>query len=193
MPSSFSTWSNRDGGSQTSWNGDSDRAPEEHGAVSLPLQADGDGDGGVEELKDALEAARRRLKYFEGFAPWIEEQMVAVVERASAISAENEREQQRIVGEIERQRGDVEQLTQEAERLREEAKSVVAEANATAEDGIGQANATAARVLAQAQRNAETMVKRLRAEAAAIVTRALGDLTALETNAAADLAAAVPS
>jgi len=192
MPTTFSSWANRESGSQPNWNGESEsvRAQAPELAPESQSASEAASDSSIEELREELATARRRLQYFEGFGPWVEEQMATVVERASEISAENEREQQRVAAEIEHQRVDVDRLTQECARLREEAQVVVADANAAAEDVIGEANTKAAQLMAQAQANAELLVNRLRAEAAAIVSKAVGDLTALEANAVEELTAA---
>lgn len=188
MSSTFSSWASREDARPHTWNGerDAERRPEEEADSSLSPPSDAP----LDEMREALAAARRRLQYFEGFAPWIEEQMATVVERAAEVAGESEREQERIAEEVERQRAEMERLAEECERLRTEASTIVAQANASAEGVIGEANARAGRLLAEAHQNAESMVNRLRDEAAAIVSRAVGDLTALEaTSSAADAAA----
>ena len=186
MPSTFSSWSSGEdarSSDRNSDNGIESRLGSELSVAPATLPAEGP----IDELKEELAAARLRLHYFETFAPWIEEQMATVVERAAEVAGQSEREQERLSEEIERIRAEIERLAGDRDRLREEAKGVVADANATAAGVIDEANTRAARLLAEAHRNADWLVNRLRDEAAAIVSRAVGDLTALEvTNVAAN-------
>jgi F0F1-type ATP synthase membrane subunit b/b' len=185
MPSTFSSWANsEDNRAAQSWDDDHER---DH-AAPLDASAAIATDGSLEELREELAVARRRLQYYEGFAPWIEEQMAAVVERAAEVAGESEREQARLAVQIEHHRQEIDRLVQERDHLKEESQMIVAEANATAEGVINQANARAARLMAEAHQKAEAMVSRLRDEAVAIVNRALGDLAVLDTaNAEHDL------
>jgi cell division septum initiation protein DivIVA len=189
MPSSFSSWPADERSTPDTRNGE--RLHDERDEESVPASLVATADASLDELREELAVARRRLQYYEGFAPWIEEQMAAVVDRAAEVAGESEREQARLAEEIERRAAEIERLAAERDRLREEAKTIVAEANSTAEEVIteantaaeiviGDANARAARLVTDAQQSAEAMVGRLRDEAAAIVGRALGDLTTLE-------------
>ncbi len=187
MPSTFSSWASSENARPTAINGEADDSANQPVVTgSVPSSFVVAADASIDELKETLAVARRRLQYFEGFAPWIEEQMAAVVEHAAHVAGDSDREQERLAAEIERQRAQMDHLAGERERLQLEAKAVVDEANARAERVVDEANATASRLLAEAHRNAETLVNRLREDASAIVSRAVGDLVALEqTNAAA--------
>jgi hypothetical protein len=177
MSSTFSNWASSEDARPHARNGEQEDKQRSSDAADPSFAAP---DEPTDELREALADARRRLQYFEGFAPWIEEQMSTVVERAAEVAGESEREQQRISSEIERQRAEMERLVEECHRLREEAKTIVEDANASAEGVINEANAQASRLLVEAQHNADSLVNRMRDEAAAIVNRAMGDLTALE-------------
>ena len=86
MASTFSSWASSEAARPNAWNGD---GVEQSG--SSPASAPGPAaavaaDATADELKEALAAAQQRLKYFESFAPWIEEQMVTVVDQANAMA-----------------------------------------------------------------------------------------------------------
>lgn len=195
MPSTFSNWANGESASARTRNGEPERGDlametarsSSFEPVNPPVERLRE--QLLDELREELAVARRRLQYFEGFAPWIEEQMSAVVERAAEVKAESEREEEQFAAEIENRRDEVERLTAQRDRLRDEAQTIVAHANATAEGVIREANARAARLLVEAHREADAIVSRLRDEAVAIVSRALGDLGALETTNTNDVGA----
>jgi len=199
MPTTFSNWANGEGPSAKTRNGEHERGERAmNNALSSPFvpanpPVEQLREQLLDELREELTVARRRLQYFEGFAPWIAEQMSAVVERAAEVGVENEREQERIAAELERRREEMKRVSEERDRFRDEAQTIVADANAAAEGVIREANARAARLLAEAHREADGIVNRLREEAAAIVSKALGDLGSLEaTNANAEQAHTVP-
>jgi len=154
----------------------------------------------IESLRDALRAAELRLAYFERFGPWVEEQMAAVVERASSLERDGERmraeatdeaarlraevadevagirrdaehERQEVAAETARCRRELDALKAECERRREEAKATVAHAHQTAELVMG----------------------RLSESADGIVQRALADFTSLRSELTPEALAATAS
>ena len=99
MPSTFANRPSDERSSLNIWNGEHDHDGRDDGDVAAPVSTTG---ASVEELREELAVARRRLQYYEGFAPWIEEQMAAVVGKAAEVAGESEREQARLAEEIER-------------------------------------------------------------------------------------------
>jgi hypothetical protein len=150
----------------------------------------------VESLRNTLKATELRLAYFERFGPWVEEQMAAVVERASSLERAGERvlaeatgdaarlraeaaeevagmrrdaehERQAVAAEIARSRQELEELKAECERQREEAKTTVAQAHKTAEFVMGRLNESADGIVQRALADFESLRRELTPEALA--------------------------
>jgi len=84
---------------------------------------------GTEALREALRDAQRRLAYFERFGTLIQDQMAGVVERATQISEENERERNLMSDEVSRLRAEAESLRRQADYQRSQAEATISRAN----------------------------------------------------------------
>lgn len=142
----------------------------------------------VESLHEALRAAQLRVEYFERFGPWVEEQMAAVVERATALERESERRRDETSAEIASLRADVadeiaaarqesererKEIEAEFQRRREELQELKAESDRKRDE--------AAATIAHAHATASVVMGRLTESASGIVQRALGDLETLRS------------
>jgi hypothetical protein len=83
----------------------------------------------MDSLRESLRDAQRRLAYFERFGTLIQEQMGAVVERATQKAQENERERGLLTDEVGRLRAEAELLRRQAEYQRSQAEATISRAN----------------------------------------------------------------
>jgi chromosome segregation ATPase len=150
----------------------------------------------VESLREALRSAQLRVAYFERFGPWVEQQMAAVVERATAIEKESElrrnettteiaalraevaeevasarrdaeHERKSLEAEFKRRREEIEELKAECDRKRDEAAQTIARAHATADFVMGKLSGSASEIVQRALGDMETLRAGLTPEALA--------------------------
>src|SRR4051812_31211205 len=92
----------------------------------------------MESLRESLRDAQRRLAYFERFGNLIQDQMGAVVERATQIAEENERERALLADEVSRLRAEAESLRRQADYQRSQSETIISRANQEAAALLGQ-------------------------------------------------------
>jgi len=167
-------------------------------------------DESLESLRDALSAARLRLAYFEHFGGWVEEQMAAVVERASSLERESEHQRAETSEDVARQRAETDQelarlrsetneeitrlrdevaeevagIRHEAKREREEVAAEIAMRRQELEELQAECERRreeARATIAHAHATAEFITGRLSESASGIVQRALADLETLRS------------
>jgi hypothetical protein len=83
----------------------------------------------MDALRESLRDAQRRLAYFERFGNLIQDQMGAVVERATQIAEENERERALLADEVSRLRAEAESLRRQADYQRSQSEAIITRAN----------------------------------------------------------------
>ncbi|MEA2642759.1 MAG: hypothetical protein QOF51_4153 [Chloroflexota bacterium] len=130
-----------------------------------PDQPDSVGDDTPEALRRALADAQQRLAYYERFGSVLQAQMDAVVNRAAAITRENEEERDRVAGEVDRLRVDARTLRDEAQALRQECELHRQES---------------ARILLELREETAGILARARDATTQIVGRTVEQLAALE-------------